>query len=392
MSKNESIYCNINNNITCGIYSNMFYNCFYCVPVYNYKSYCKRYPLLKETIVVVTYRDALLQVMNDSLERPNTIIIGQGVSDPKGIFGTTLGLADKYGYDRVIDVPLSEECITGVCIGAALNGIYPINTHIRADFALVTFNQIVNLAAKYRDTYHGNFELPMMIRMVVGRSWGQGAQHSQSPQALFAHIPGLTVFMPSNAQAVLDWYTWALDYRDPVIFIEHRLLYDIRFEVNKQRTSKTILMREGRDVTIVATSIMVLETIRAAKYLEQFGIHCEVIDLNCISHPDWECIISSVEKTGRLLIADTSWRPFGVSAEVARVIGETDPGILKAPIKSVGMQFVTCPTAKVLEDVFYPSQHTLIDDIATLVMGRHSIPLPTESSMSDTYKKFKGPF
>jgi len=343
----------------------------------------------------MSYREALYQVMNNALTDPRTIIVGQGVSDPKGIFGTTLGLVDKYP-DRVIDAPLAEEGITGICIGAALNGLYPINTHMRADFSLVAANQIINLAAKYRYMFNSNFELPMMIRMVIGRSWGQGAQHSQSPQSIFSHIPGLTVVMPASSQSILDWYTWALHYNNPIIFIEHRLLYDIKFlvgEINPYPLNTTIV-REGKDITIVATSIMVLEAIRAAKYLEQYGIDCEIIDLNCISHPGWGDVLNSLSKTGKLLVADTSWLPFGVAAEVSRIVCEVNPFLLKAPIVSLGMKFTTCPTAKALEDIFYPNQRDLVKAIIKLVTGKniHSIPLPDETSMADLYKKFKGPF
>ena len=346
-------------------------------------------------MVMMSYREALYEVMSTALEDPRVIIIGQGVSDCKGIFGTTLGLADKYGYNRVIDTPLAEEGITGICIGAALNGIYPINTHIRADFALSATNQIINLAAKYRYMFDGNFEIPMMIRMVIGRSWGQGAQHSQSLQSLYAHIPGLTVVMPASSWSILNWYKWALTYPNPVIFIEHRLLYDIKFEIEPPTdNSSSFIVRKGKDITIVATSIMVLEAIRAAKYLSDYDIDCEIIDLNCISHPDWSVVIESLKKTGKLLVADTSWLPYGVSAEVCRIISTTDPTLLKVPVVTLGMEFTTCPTAKALEDLFYPNQNKLVHSIVQLVTGKqlHSIPLPDETSMADVYKKFKGPF
>src|SRR2546422_759548 len=139
---------------------------------------------------VVTYREALFRTMRDALKQnPDVIIFGQGVDDHKGIFGSTLGLAQEFGADRVFDTPLAEEGMMGVAIGVALNGLYPIQTHIRADFALLAMNQIVNLAAKYKYMFGGRLKVPMLIRMVIGRSWGQGAQHSQSMQSLFAHVP-----------------------------------------------------------------------------------------------------------------------------------------------------------------------------------------------------------
>ena len=148
---------------------------------------------------VLSYANALLETMDGALaNHPNTFIMGQGVDDFKGIFGSTTGLAEKYGAARVFDVPLMEEGMTGVAIGASLVGDYPITTHIRADFSFLARNQIINLAAKYRSMFGGLMHCPMLIRIVVGRSWGQGAQHSQSPQATFAHYPGLTVVMPSR--------------------------------------------------------------------------------------------------------------------------------------------------------------------------------------------------
>ena len=242
----------------------------------------------------------------------------------------------------------------------------------------------------------------MLIRMVIGRSWGQGAQHSQSLQSLFAHIPGLTVIMPASAQSILECYPYAISrYRNPVISIEHRLLYDLKYRSEEVKTGAneppwtTHTLRMGRDVTIVATSIMVMEALRAAEYLaRESDIECEVIDLNCVSHLDKTVILESVEKTGKLLIADTSWQAYGVCAEVCRIVCEHAPSALKAPVVTLGMQPSPCPTAKSLEDLFYPTLRDITDAVAKLVQGRsdHGIPLPNERSFADVYKRFKGPF
>ena len=155
-----------------------------------------------------TYVSALFKAMQEIMKKnDNAIIIGQGVTDFKGLFGTTSGLKEKYPH-RIIETPLAEDSIAGICIGASLNGMYPINTHIRADFSLLIFNQLINLAAKYKYMFGGLFEVPMMIRLIVGRSWGQGAQHSQSLQSLFAHIPGLVVVMPSNPESIIQSYLY----------------------------------------------------------------------------------------------------------------------------------------------------------------------------------------
>lgn len=352
---------------------------------------------------VMSYRDALHWTMHDALERHDSVVImGQGVDDHKGIFGSTTGLAQAFGTDRVMDTPLAEEGMTGIAIGAALNGLYPIQTHIRADFSLLAMNQIINLAAKYKYMFGGRFDVPMLIRMIVGRSWGQGAQHSQSLQSLFAHIPGLRVVMPSSSQSILDTYPAVIDrYRGPVISFEHRLMYDLQFYVAPLSTGQETdpfgsrLVRPGEEVTIVATSIMVLEAMRAAEHLARVAdIQCEVIDLHCVSSPDWDLVMQSIEKTGRLVVADTGWREYGVCAEVCRVVAERNPGCLKAPVVTLGMQPAPCPTAKCLEDLFYPNLRQLVDVLATSVTGRkgHGVPLPDTQSMPDVYKRFKGPF
>jgi len=348
--------------------------------------------------IKMKYREALSVAMSEAMEDPKTLLIGQGVTDFKGIWGTTTGLAQKYP-NRVIETPLSEDGVAGICIGASLNGMYPINTHIRADFGLLIFNQLINLAAKYRYMFGGLFEVPLMFRMVIGRSWGQGAQHSQSLQSLLGHIPGLVVLMPSNPQSIVQSYRYARSHhKGPVVMFEHRLMYELEFEGKIDFESvdplSSRIERLGTDLTIVATSVMVLEAVRASDYLNRFGIHVEIIDLHSISHPDHNLIFNSVKKTGRLLVVDTSWIPYGVAAEMSRIIAEKDPSVLKQPVRSLGMQPAPCPTAKSLEDLYYPDVSDIVGASASLVTGQHShgIPLPVKQAMTDFYKHFKGPF
>lgn len=349
---------------------------------------------------VVSYAQALLETMDSAMAaHSNVFLMGQGVDDFKGIFGSTTGLAAKYGSDRVFDVPLMEEGMTGIALGAALVGDYPVMTHIRADFAFLAMNQIVNLASKYSYMFGGIMRCPMLIRLVVGRSWGQGAQHSQSPQATFAHYPGLTVVMPSSSQSILDMYPKIINRcPGPVISIEHRLLYNLDFTVAgksaRDDSLTSYVLRPGRDVTVVATSIMVLEAMRAASYAaERAGVDVEVIDLNSISHPDWDLVFNSVRKTGRLVIADTSWLEYGVAGEVVRQIVLRNPSVLKQPPSMLGMAPAPCPTAKSLEDLYYPSLHDTVNGILVQARGpEHGVELPNEASMADVYKRFRGPF
>lgn len=347
------------------------------------------------------YREALLLAMRGILEsNPRSLILGQGVSDFKGTFGSTIGLVEDFGSDRVVDTPLSEEAITGVGVGLALTGHYVVMTHIRLDFALLSMNQIVNMAAKYRYMFGGKHNVPLLIRMVVGRSWGQGAQHSQSLQSLFAHIPGLTVIMPSSSQAVLDYYAYASgSWPDPIISIEHRLLYELDFSIQSERPAEVPwqpkVVRPGNVVTIVATSIMVLEAKRAAIYAEEkYGISVEVIDLGCVSKITAEVIMESISKTRRLIVADTSWDSYGVCAEISRMVVGTDPRLLESPAKFVTPAFSPCPTAKRLEDEFYPDQVTLIRAIVEVV-GQSEVleaDMPKRESFRDYYSHFRGPF
>lgn len=345
-----------------------------------------------------TYRQALLEAMEYALESfSNTVILGQGVTDHKGTFGTTLGLAERFP-GRVIETPIAEDSIAGVSIGMALNGVYPINTHIRADFGILAFNQLINLAAKYKYMFGGLFEVPMMVRMVVGRSWGQGAQHSQSLQSLLSHIPGLTVVMPATPRAIESAYRYAVhEHKGPVVMMEHRLLYELTFSQEEADNTHPIfgsrLDREGSDVTVVAASIMLVEARRCAEYLASFDISVEIIDLHSVSHFDTVMVVESARKTGAVLVLDSSWPQFGIAAEISRVLAEGSPGIASLRFRSLGMANSPCPTAKSLEDIFYPDQHVIVRAVLSLLgLESGSIPLPEAQSVIDFTKKFRGPF
>ena len=346
----------------------------------------------------LSYKQSIANAMHDIMARnENAVLLGQGVSDPTGIFGTTLGLIDKFGSKRVIDMPIMEEGMTGIAIGMALNGLYPVQTHIRVDFLVLAMNQLVNMAAKYRYTYGGDFEVPMLIRSVVGRSWGQGPQHSQSLQALFAHIPGLTVIMPSTAEDAYNSYLYAATlYKNPVISIEHRFLYDLTFQTKNDpdRNHSPFLARvvqKGNDITIVATSYMVQEAQRASAWLEERSqLTCEIIDLHSVSQIDHKVILNSVKKTGQLIVADTSWKEYGVVAEVCRGVLEHAPHFLNKPAITIGMQPSPCPTSHNLEDEFYPDMSDIVRAISMLT--ETTVEVPNKAFAKSFRKKFRGPF
>ncbi|OPF92781.1 Pyruvate dehydrogenase E1 component subunit beta [Rhodopseudomonas palustris] len=266
----------------------------------------------------------------------DVICFGLGTDDPKGVFGTTLDLHKQFGPDRVFDMPTSEAAMTGFAIGAALNGMRPVMTHQRLDFALLSLDQLVNNAAKWRFMFGGKRGVPITIRMIIGRGWGQGPTHSQSLQSWFAHIPGLKVVMPTTAEDAKGLLLGAIFDDDPVIFLEHRWLHNMKGEVPagdvRSPLGKARIVRQGDAVTIVAMSYMTVEALHAVDHLAAQGIACDLIDLRSIRPLDWPAVIASVQKTGRLLALDSGHLTGGVAGEiVARVATDHFASLKSAP-------------------------------------------------------------
>lgn len=348
----------------------------------------------------LSYAAALLEGQDICLERyPEVLLMGLGVPDPKGIFGSTLGLQEKYGAERVFDTPLSENAMTGVALGAAITGMRPIITHQRIDFALVSMEQIVNQAAKWHYMFGGTMKVPMVIRMIIGRGWGQGPQHSQSLQSWFAHVPGLKVIMPTTAADAKGLLIAAVEDDNPVICIEHRWLYGIDDDVPEGYFStelgKARVLREGSDVTLVAASYMTLEALRAATKLADHGVEAEVIDLRTIRPIDSQTILKSVAKTGRLVIADTGHRAFGISAEVSALVTETAFGNLKAAPVRIGLPDFPTPTSPALAASYYPTSVDIAVASMEVLERRYSRDLFTDkhtASHDQPDASFSGPF
>ena len=351
---------------------------------------------------IISYRESIFQSMENALKNHSrTLIYGLGVTDHIGIFGTVKGLEKKYGKNRVLETPIAEESMTGFALGLSLAKLYPIHIHIRVDFMMLAMNQLVNHIAKYRYMYGGLFQVPMLIRAVIGRSWGQGSQHSQSLQSLFAHIPGLTVIMPASAKSIMTSYQHAIEnYPNPVISLEHRLLYEYQFDLDTDKVESehpfsSRLIKEGKDITVIATSITVQDALRAARYIaESQKIDIEIIDLHCISHPNEKMIVDSVKKTGKCLVVDTSWESYGVCAEVARILSTHSSMPLKQPIETLSMSPAPCPTTKPLENIFYPSPRDIIGKIYSMCLSEKKIkyPLPSLKDINKEIQEFKGPF
>jgi len=349
----------------------------------------------------ITYAQAILEATDQCMASdPSVYILGLGVTDPNGIFGTTLGLEKKYGSKRVLDMPVAENGMTGVAIGSALVGMRPIMTHQRIDFMLLSLDQVINNAAKWHYMFGGQMKVPLVIRLLIGRGWGQGPQHSQSLQALFAHIPGLKVAMPTTPYDVKGLLVSAVRDDNPVIFIEHRWLYNITGNVPKELyeipIGKAKNIKEGKDVTIVSSSYATLETLKAAKILEKFEIDAEIIDLRSIKPIDKKTILDSVAKTGRLVVVDGAWRSFGVSAEILALVAENSHGLLKRAPKRVAFPDVPTPTSWALARHYYPK----VSDIVNTVRAVFDLPAQSEEQLGISYdipldvpdRKFTGPF
>ncbi len=343
------------------------------------------------------------QAINEAIDLcmakdPSVFIMGLGVPDPKGIFGTTLGLQKKYGAMRVMDMPTSENGMTGVAIGSALVDVRPIITHQRVDFVLLAIEQIVNQAAKWHYMFGGKMNVPLVIRMIVGRGWGQGPQHSQSLQSWFAHVPGLKVVMPATPYDAKGLLITSIEDNNPVIFIEHRWLHNITGHVpeNLYRVplGQARIAKEGKDLTIVASSYMTLEAIRAAESLAQENIHAEVIDIRTLRPLDEETIFTSIRKTGRLIVADTGWKAFGVGAEIVARVAEEHLNALKAPPSRVALPDTPSPSSPSLANHFYPRAVHIVNT-AKVMLGKSvdigSLEEPT-TPLDVPDPSFTGPF
>lgn len=347
---------------------------------------------------LIRYVDALREAFEQEMERdPTVFLFGLDVDDHKGIQGSTLGLQEKFGSSRVFCTPLSEDAMTGVAIGAAMAGYRPIHVHIRMDFMLLCMNQLVNMAAKSHYMYNGQVNVPMVVRAMIGRSWGQGGQHSQALHALFMHIPGLKVVAPSNANDAKGCMIAAIRDNNPVIFIEHRLLYSIDgyvpYESYEVPLGQARVLQEGDDITIVAISHMVMEALRAQKHLETIGIQAEVIDPISLWPFDKETVLHSVRKTKRLLVVDNAWLTCGASSEILTQLYETC-NQLQEPLPTMarmGFAFTTCPTTKPLENVFYPNSRTIAAKAYQMIKGSDQSWEPPLYAKTEI-DAFKGPF
>lgn len=343
----------------------------------------------------ISFCEALNEAMRQEMERdPSIFVYGIGVPDHKKIFGSTAGLVEQFGPDRCFDTPLCEEGMTGFGLGAAINGMRPIHIHIRVDFLLLAMNQLVNMVSSFTYSTAGTLKVPFVIRAIVGRGWGQGYQHSKSLHSYFAHIPGLQVVLPTTPRDAKGLLISAIRDDNPVVFIEHRWSYWAVGEVPEEPYAIPIgegnILRRGSDITVVATSWMNVEALKAADILEKHGISMEIVDPRTIAPFDDALVVESVKKTGHCIVADNDWLDCGFSAEVAARVSEKCFARLKSPVKRIGFAPTPCPTVRCLENEFYPNAVDIVCAVAEK-LGLDPVDLSNEDLYSHE-RRFTGPF
>lgn len=298
-------------------------------------------------------------------------VIGQGVDSPWFVGTTTTGLIEEFGAERVMDTPISEAVVTGAAIGAAMSGMRPIVFHPRMDFMYLALDQVVNHCASWNYMFNGKVNVPIVIRGIVNRGGEQGAQHSQSPFAVYACIPGLKVVCPATPADAKGLLLGALADPNPVIYIDDRWLYDEEGVVPEgyytTPLGKANVLREGSDITLVAASYMVKEAVAAAKELADKGVSCEIVDLRTIKPLDMETVNASVAKTGRAVVAIAEWESCSVASDVARRIYESQFSYLKAPVEIITLPDIPAPASKSLEEVYYPKGQNIVETVNKMV-------------------------
>lgn len=320
----------------------------------------------------ISYKDAIYEALDQSMERdPRVFIMGEGVDDNSGVFGTTKGLHEKYGKARSFDTPIAENSLTGIAAGAAMAGLRPVLVHSRMDFLLLSFDQLVNHASKWCYMTGGEVNIPLVVRTVSARGWGSGAQHSQCIQGMLMNVPGLKIAVPATPYDAKGLLVSSIIDNNPVLFVEHRWLYKTMGNVPDTLYSiplgKGAIRRKGTDVTIVAISYMVIEALKAAQKLEAENISAEVVDLRTIKPIDEAIIFESLAKTGKLIITDTGAKTGGAASEIAALAAEKALDLLKKPVVRVCCPDTPTPTSDVLEKAYYPDAETIYNAAVALV-------------------------
>lgn len=318
------------------------------------------------------YSLAINEALHQMMELDESVfLIGQGVKSPWYVGNTARGLLETFGPERVVDTPVSENAMTGAAVGAAIAGMRAVAVHPRIDFMMYAIDPIINEAANWSYMNGGRASVPVVIWGIINRGGEQAAQHSQTFHALFAHIPGLKVVMPATPYDAKGLMVSAIKDNNPVIFIDDRWLYNTEEVVPEKLYSvpigKGIIRKEGKDVTIVATSYMVQEALNAVSSLANENINAEIVDLRTIKPMDTALIFESVKKTGRAIIADGGWKTCGLAAEISAQISENILSYLKSPVVRVTLPDIPAPASSALEKEYYPTCSNIISAVKNIL-------------------------
>jgi pyruvate dehydrogenase E1 component beta subunit len=321
----------------------------------------------------LTYLEAINEALQLALEKDeNVFLIGEDIGRYGGGFGVTEGLIEQFGPERVRETPIAESAIAGISVGAAISGMRPVMEIQFSDFVTIAMDQIVNQAAKMHYMSGGQMNVPIVVRMATGSGTGAGSQHSQSLESWFTHVPGLIVVFPSNARDAKGLMLAAIENNNPVIFFEHKKLYQTSGPVPEDyytvEIGKAKVVREGVDVTIVATGIEVANAISAAEILHEQGIDVEVIDPRTLYPFDIDTVLSSIEKTSRVLVVTEEVKNSGFGAEIVSQIAESDAAVsLKTKIRRLGGAFTPIPHAQILEEKAIPQVENIVSTVLEMM-------------------------
>lgn len=346
----------------------------------------------------IKYSEAINKALFYSMKKDkNLICYGLGITDPKNIFSTTTGLEKEFGKERVFDVPTSENALTGISIGAALNGTRSVVCHQRLDFFLLAMDQLVNSAAKWYYMFGSQVSVPITIRLIIGRGWGQGPTHSQNLQAWFNHIPGLKVVMPSSPEDAYNLLIASIFDPNPVVFLEHRWLHEsigpVRKKLKKLDEYGCKKIRSGKNITIISMSYLTVEAIKAAQYLKfYFNIEAEILDIRVIKPLDLKTILKSVSKTKKLILLDTGAEDGSIANDIiAKVYKKIFESLNIAPV-NLSMPNIPEPTSYQLTKNFYVNAATIVKEVLKIFKINKKINLKSPSIHDVPGDWFKGPF
>lgn len=321
----------------------------------------------------LSYAEAINEGLGQALDLSDDVVVLGQLVDTSGVFGTTKGLVQKYGKKRIQDFPVSESLMTSAGMGAALAGMRPVLVHHRLDFMIYAMDAITNWLSLWRLKSNGDSKLPVTIRAVVGKGWGQGPQHSKCLHAWFAHLPGLRVAVPATAHDAKGLLLESIFGEDPTIILENRSLFSMKDEVPEHAYripfGHAAVRRVGDDVTIVALGIMVPLALRAATQLAQKSIQAEVIDLRTVAPLDRGAVLASVRKTGRLVVADPGWRSVGVAAELIALACENLGREMKSNPVRVCLPDSHTPASPPLEAKYYPDDAAIVAAAESTMRG-----------------------